>query len=619
MSLIQTSLTAATTSAPPAGGAAIGQVIGASVAGMIVTGFLLVLGIGHRTGRLDWLGRAGAFAERRLGLPAWAALPLSMIVPSLLIALFGMLWDISIHIDQGRDPGPLANPAHYFILAGLFGIFASGLLAIVLPTAKPSKAALRVTGDWYAPLGGVLIFACGTFSLIGFPLDDIWHRLFGQDVTLWGPTHLMLIGGAVMTILGTAVLLAEAGRTGERAPGESPMVYWGRKVSLPGAFLIALSTFQAEFDFGVPQFRFVFAPMLIMLAAAAALVAARIVAGRGGAIGAVLFFLAIRGLYALIIGPILGQSLPHFPLYLPEAIIVELVALAIAPVRRPLPFALTAGALVGTVGLAAEWGWSHIFSPIPWPSALFPEGAVLGFAMAIGGALIGAWIGARLMSDRMPRRRDLKWAGAVSAAVVAALIGFALYKPADQGVSATVALQNVKGGADREVNATVTMSPPNAAVDAEWFNVTAWQGGGLVVDSLRRVGDGVYQTTEPIPVHGDWKTEIRLHKGNSLTGLPIYLPNDPAIPAPGVAAPASFTRSFINDHTILQREQKGSAGWLPPVAYAVILSLALCLLALIAWGIHRIAVIRGGGPGAREPRPSRQEAGRTVRDPMAVT
>ena len=42
----------------------------------------------------------------------------------------------------------------------------------------------------------LLLTACGAFSLIGFPLDDVWHRLFGQDVTLWGPTHLMLIGGA---------------------------------------------------------------------------------------------------------------------------------------------------------------------------------------------------------------------------------------------------------------------------------------------------------------------------------------------------------------------------------------------------------------------------------------
>ena len=40
------------------------------------------------------------------------------------------------------------------------------------------------------------MIAGGAFALIGFPLDDVWHRIFGQDVTLWGPTHLMLIGGA---------------------------------------------------------------------------------------------------------------------------------------------------------------------------------------------------------------------------------------------------------------------------------------------------------------------------------------------------------------------------------------------------------------------------------------
>ena len=107
-----------------------------------------------------------------------------------------MYWDISLHIDVGRDPGPLANPAHYLILAGLFGIFAAGFLAICLPKERPGPAAVHIAGDWYAPVGGVLIAACGAFALIGFPLDDIWHRLFGQDVTLWGPTHLMLIGGA---------------------------------------------------------------------------------------------------------------------------------------------------------------------------------------------------------------------------------------------------------------------------------------------------------------------------------------------------------------------------------------------------------------------------------------
>src|SRR5829696_7046508 len=162
-------------SAPPAGGAALGQVVAATLAITLLTALLAFAGL------------------------------------SLLTAAFGMYWDIALHIDKGRDAGPLANPAHYFILLGLYGILAAGWFAIVLPRADDprSPAALRIAPDWHIPVGGVLLTACASFSLIGFPLDDVSHRLFGQDVTLWGPTHLMLLGGAAMTLVGILVLITE--------------------------------------------------------------------------------------------------------------------------------------------------------------------------------------------------------------------------------------------------------------------------------------------------------------------------------------------------------------------------------------------------------------------------
>src|SRR5215218_4548655 len=161
---------------PPAGGAAIDQIVIATTAATIVTAILLYVGMGHRSGKVPLLGNLGAFSERVSGLPAWAAIPAATITGSLLIALFGMLWDISLHIADGRDEGPLANPAHYFILAGLFGVFAAGFLSMALPAEKPSASAVRISKDWHAPLGGVLIAAAGGFALIGFPLDDVWHR-----------------------------------------------------------------------------------------------------------------------------------------------------------------------------------------------------------------------------------------------------------------------------------------------------------------------------------------------------------------------------------------------------------------------------------------------------------
>ena len=577
---------------PPAGGAEIVQIVIATVAASIVTAALLFLGLGHRTGRTQILQRLADHAERASGLPGWVSFPSAIATVSLLTAVFGMYWDIALHIDNGRDAGPLANPAHYFILVGLFGIFSAGFFAMVLPLERPSTVAVRLGRNWWAPLGGVLICACGAFSLIGFPLDDVWHRLFGQDVTLWGPTHLMLIGGAAMTLVGIAVLTVEGLRS--NASAEVPMrellhTRMARAVALTGGLMLGLSTFQAEFDFGVPQFQLVFQPILLMLAAGVGLVLARVYAGPGAALGAALFFVALRGILAVAVGPVLGQTTPHFPLYIVEALVVEAVALFVST-KQPLRFGLATGVGIGTVGLAAEWAWSHLWMPLPWPEAAFPEAAVLGFAAAIAGATIGSWIGTHLAAEPAERTPQLRLAAVCSAVVLAALVGYGLYTPTQEGVSAQVSLKDVGGSAGREVQALVKLDPPDAAADAEWFDVTAWQGGGLVVAPLKETGPGLYRTTEPIPVHGNWKAMIRLHEGSSLTALPIYLPRDEAIPVGETPASAQFTRQFSDEHQLLQREATGGPAFLVALAYSTVAAIALALLVLLAWALHRLSV-----------------------------
>ena len=131
-----------------------------------------------------------------------------------------------------------------------------------------------------------------------------------------------------------------------------------------------------------------------------------------------------------------------------------------------------------------------------------------------------------------------------------------------------------------------------------------------MVDRLRRVGPGRYRTTEPIPVHGNWKALIRLHYGNSLTAVPVFLPARPGDPrARRCPARRSFTRAFVADHQILQREQKAAAPGLTVVAYVVVVAIALALLALLAWGLHRLARRRRAAAPAPRGRRSRTGAG----------
>jgi hypothetical protein len=587
--------TAAATGSEPAKGAPIGDVIWGTAAAMAATALVIWVAMAHRSGRISWLGRAAGFSGRVSGLPPWTALPGAITGASLIIACFGFYWDVAKHIDTGRDPSPFGTPAHYPILVGLFGITLGGFTAIVLGTGKGVPTSLRIAEDWRAPLGGALIFLCGAFALSGFPLDDVWHTLFGQDVTLWGPTHVLMIAGASLAALGVWVLYVEGRRSMPRPAEERRDEPWwlrARVVMMAGGFLVGLSTLQGEFDYGVPQFQLVYQPILIMLAASVGLVTARLRLGRGGAVWAVISFIAIRGLCTLIIGPGFGLSTLHMPLYIVEALLVEAAALVI-PRERPVTRGIVSGVLIGTIGLAAEWAWSHIWMPLPWPSALLPEGAILGFAAAVAGGVIGGYIGRALTSGEFTPQRAPRWLLPVAGAVALFCIAFPLPMNAGGKAQATVALTTVDPGPNKTVNATIHLDPANAAKNSEWLTMTAWQGGALQVDRLKKVGPGTWRTTQPVPVYGKWKAMLRLENGRAVRALAVYLPEDKAIPAKGVPATAHFTREFVRDKKILQREAVGGAGWLALPAYLLLLAIAAVWLAALTWGLRRLEVTAG--------------------------
>ena len=573
---------------PPSGGGEAGQIFLGTVVMTVLTVLVLALITAHRKGKTEVLDKLGNFAGRQVGLPAWAALPIAIAGGSLIIAVLGMYWDISIHLDQGRDEGPFANASHYLILAGLFGITVAGLLAMTMSKVKPSPTAHEIRGH-NVPLGGRLMFICAAFALAAFPMDDIWHRVFGQDVTLWGPTHLVLFGAAALSTIGTWILMIEGMRSAEfnQFPPR-PTVHKLLMISMGGAFLIALSTFQGEFDFSVPQFRLEWHPILLMMAAGIGLVTARIAIGKGGALGAALFFILMRGLLSIWVGPITGHTTLHFPLYLAEALVVEAVALRV-PREKPIRLGILAGVGIGTLGLAAEWGWSHVWWELPWTASMLPEAAIAGFLMAVAGGIVGGFVGRSLASpwvDPVARPRRI-----VPAAALIMVGVFAWAAPISDGgepIRATVELTDATPPPERTVNAVVRVDPANAAKDARWFTLTGWQGGGSHIDRLKEIAPGVYESTKPLPVYGNWKSTLRLHKDDAVLGAPIYFPEDPAIPAPAVEARPTSTLTFVEDKKLLQREQKPDVSpALTTFAYLFVLGIALGLLVMLTKGLRR--------------------------------
>ena len=585
--------TAADPVTAPVGGAELQQVIWLSVAATVVTVVLLVIAWAHRTHRIEWFDRLGRLLGARYGEPGWSTIPTMFVGSSLIVALLGFMWDVSLHAGRGRDAGPLANPAHYLILYGLFALFVAGMSAIVYPRdgERPGVAAVRITRHWYAPVSGIFIAACGLYALIGFPLDDVWHRLFGQDVTLWGPTHLMLIGGAGLSTAGIILLNREA-EIAMRQRGRAVPV-WHKTIMTSTAFgglLIGLSVFQAEFDFGIAQFRMVFAPLMIVAAAGITLVAARLYVGPGAAVGAAVFFLLMRGIISFVVTDVMGEAHHVFPLYLGSAVIVEL--LAISRLRRsPLWFGAVAGLLIGTVGLVIEKLWNDQVFQFAWTRDMWAEGLAMAVPVAIASGLCGSLFALGL-TGRLPAKNVGRVIVVASVVVLSAAVANGLHATVPKGASATFALTQVGTVAEPAVTAKVTIDEGVIDGDPTWVQITAWQGGGagVVTDRLRRTGDNTYESTRPAPVGGNWKTLLRVQDGRTLAAVPIYLPADGPLGAEELPADATFTRDFVPEIDILQRERTDDhPAWIWAAANMVVLLCSLAIILGICVSVSRVA------------------------------
>ena len=112
----------------------------------------------------------------------------------------------------------------------------------------------------------------------------------------------------------------------------------------------------------------------------------------------------------------------------------------------------------------------------------------------------------------------------------------------------------------------------------------------MVVDRLKRTGPDTWVSTKPVPTYGNWKTLLRVQDGRMMTAVPIFMAHDRALGAPELPATKHFTRKFVPEITILQRERSFSApAWLWGAANIVVLICSLCVITGLARSTSRIS------------------------------
>lgn len=145
----------------------------------------------------------------------------STVLLGAIIFFVGVTWDIQWHNVVGRDRTLI--PPHVMMLCGVALIGLAALYAVLVETMQVRRDTASVVArtsfaDMFHGPSGAYIAGFGALaSAIAFPLDAYWHALYGVDVEIWAPFHVMIIGGMVLAALGAVYMLLSAAHIAEDA------------------------------------------------------------------------------------------------------------------------------------------------------------------------------------------------------------------------------------------------------------------------------------------------------------------------------------------------------------------------------------------------------------------
>ena len=110
-----------------------------------------------------------------------------------------------------------------------------------------------------------------TLTVLAAPLDDLWHRTFGLDVTLWSPPHLLGLVGGILNAAACWAIACEAYPAGSRGRlvalvVAGALVYGGISLGLQPAIRIAY-VYGGLWFFMYPLLAALLAPLALVVTA----------------------------------------------------------------------------------------------------------------------------------------------------------------------------------------------------------------------------------------------------------------------------------------------------------------------------------------------------------------
>jgi hypothetical protein len=235
----------------------------------------------------------------------WAvrlALGLTVLLGAILFFLGGS-WDIQWHTLVGRDRTLI--PPHIVMLTGVTLSGVAALAAVVSETVLARRNPLLAqhstafaTG-FKSTMGAYLAGFAALAAAIAFPLDSYWHSLYGIDVAIWAPFHIMFILGMGLVALGAAYMLVSTAHLTQslNLTGVTRIAYGGTVLAL--ATMLSLLTLLLFDGIGGPLY-----PLLASFLGGWVLMATKYaVPGRWSALAVVAVSLVLVAIVFLFVPP----------------------------------------------------------------------------------------------------------------------------------------------------------------------------------------------------------------------------------------------------------------------------------------------------------------------------